>query len=288
MTPVTLSSDQLDVVVLPEFGARVHSITAFGHALTRTPPTPEAHRRDPFFYGGYHMLPWCNRIEPGPYEVLDRTLTVPANFPDGTAIHGLHAATPWETVGDGTFRCVGGEAGSGWPWTYTATVSFSVDGPTLTIAYALTNTSTAPMPAGIGFHPWFRVPSTVVVPSGSVFADNTLAAPPLPGPVAPPLDLQQPAPLADGVDASWVDLTEPVVRVAWPDLGIGLAMRADDLRVVAVAAKPPDIDDAIAVELQTHAAAGIRRLVNHEPYALHALAPGATLPLELTLTFTEE
>jgi hypothetical protein len=51
-----------------------------------------------------------------------------------------------------------------------------------------------------------------------------------------------------------------------------------------VAASPTEID-AVAVEPQTHAPAGIRRLVNREPGALTLLDPGATLAMTVRIAF---
>jgi len=286
---LTLTSDVVEVVVLPEAGARVHSIRAFGQLLTHTPADPTTHQLNPIFWGGYHMLPWCNRVEPGPYPLLGQRFAVPANSIDGTALHGLHYVSPWDVDATAeavdktttTLRCGGGGDGEAWPWTYTASVRYAVDGPTLTVAYELTNTSARTMPGGVGFHPWFREPTTLHVPAAHVFPDNTDTAV-RPHPARGPLDLRTPAALAVGTDACWVGLDAPVVTLAWHELGIALTMAADDPGIVAVAANPPD-RDGVAVELQTHAPAGIRRLLNAEPYALHALGAGETLSLTLTL-----
>ena len=63
-----LRSDRLEVVLLPELGARIHRIRAFGHDLLRTPPDPRDHAADPFFWGAYPMAPWCNRAPAGPHD----------------------------------------------------------------------------------------------------------------------------------------------------------------------------------------------------------------------------
>ena len=51
-----------------------------------------------------------------------------------------------------------------------------------------------------------------------------------------------------------------------------------------VAASPSELD-AIAVEPQTHAPQGLRRLINGEPGALALLDPGGSLSLITELTF---
>lgn len=279
--PIELASDELSVVVLPDAGARVHSLHAFGHLLTRTPPDPATHVLNPFFWGGYHMVPWCNRVDPGPYSLLGQPFTVPANHTDGTALHGLAYASEWAVVGDGVFRVEGGGPGTPWPWAYSATVTYEAVGAVLTVAQELTNESDRTMPAGVGFHPWFRSPSTLRVPSSRVFPDNADTAV-RPDEVHGEFDLRRPTAVARGVDATWVDLTEPAVELVWDDLGVALTMTADRPDVVAVVARPHEFD-ATAVEFQTHAPAGIRRLLSAEPHALHTLAPGESLHLRLAL-----
>jgi len=280
---VVLESAELSVTVLPEVGARVHAIRAFGTDVMRTPPDPATHRDEPFAWGGYHMLPWANRISPGPIAVLGRTIALDSNFPDGTAIHGEQYATRWEHEGDGTFHTAGG--GDDWPWTYTARVTMAVEAATLRIGYALTNTSGDAMPAGLGFHPWFRPPATVHIPADLAFPDNTSTRAE-PEAVSGPLDLRTPRPLAAGVDATWVGLIPPQVELTWDD-GLRLAMRAGHVGILAVAANLPQFG-AVAVELQTHAPDGIRRLLGGEMYAPAVLDPDETLDLTLELEFTRE
>src|SRR5690606_20035183 len=120
-----LRSDELEVVVLPYYGARVHSIRAFGELVTHTPSDHDQHLGSPFNWGGYHMVPWCNRLPPAPVDVIGRTVDLTPNFADGTAIHGFHVTSKWRED-DGTFI----EERSGdrhWPWTYVAGVTYRVE-----------------------------------------------------------------------------------------------------------------------------------------------------------------
>lgn len=288
MEALTLRSDELEVVVLPWVGARMHSITAFGEQLTHTPDDLHEHELAPHHWGGYHMAPWCNRIAPGVYEVAGRELELTANFDDGSAIHGFHVDTPWELAGNDTFVAEGG-GGDGWPWQYAIAVTYAVAGPALSVRYLLTNLSDSPMPGGVGFHPWFRVPSRVRIPSATVFPDNESTAAE-PEPVHGRFDLRQPAALAPGVDACWPGLDPAVMTVWWDDLGIALdysGRRVDGGSVLAVAAHLPEVRGA-AFELQTHAPAGLRRLLDDEPYPLDLLAPGAALQLHLEFDFSRQ
>src|SRR5262245_48721921 len=125
----TLASEHLTVTLAPAFGARLHGLEAFGHSLLRTPGDLRAHARDPFFWGAYHMAPWCNRLDTTPVRVGERLVALTSNFPDGSAIHGQVYDVPWHPTGDGRFVVDGG--GNGWPWTYHLRLHVAVTGATV-------------------------------------------------------------------------------------------------------------------------------------------------------------
>lgn len=278
---VRLEGDELSVELLPQLGARLHRVRAFGHDLLRTPRTPAIHATDPFFWGGYVLAPWCNRITAAPTKVDGRRVAVPTNFPDGSAIHGQVYARAWERTAPGSFRVTGG--GDGWPWPYEVTLNAAVAGTTLHLRLVLANRSDGPMPAGIGLHPWFVQPVHVGIAADEVYQSN-VASPPLPVPVSGPYDRREPGVLSPGVDATWSGVHDPPVRLAWPRAGITAQMdfRAQTRFVCAAAVAGLD---AVAVEPQTHAPQGLRRLLAREPGALATLAAGASLALDIDLAF---
>jgi aldose 1-epimerase len=271
--------DGIVVEVLPGLGGRVHRVRGFGADLLRTPEDPATHRDDPFFWGAYPMAPWCNRAPTGSLEVAGRRVELPANFPDGTAIHGQVYASPWEVAGDSTLRI---EAGGGaWPWRYDVHARFRVGPGSWRWRLELRNLDDAPMPAGLGIHPWFAKPVRVAVPAGRVFTDNT--APPVdPQPVAPPFDLRTLDVMVDGLDATWTDLTGQSIELAWPTHGLEATFGFGGWAMFVVAASPADVD-AVAVEPQTHALPALRRLVDHEPGAPMLLGPGDVLAVDYEL-----
>lgn len=284
MERIAIEAEHVSATVLPGAGARLHSLAAFGVEVLRTPDTPQAHEQDPFFWGSYHMAPWCNRLDTGPVEVAGQVVDLPSNFPDGTAIHGQVYLAPWTQVDTGLLRIEGG--GNGWPWTYDLTLAIKATGASLRLDYTLTNTSGSPMPAGIGMHPWFRQPLRLRVPASQMFSDNT-DTPPEPEPISEALDLRIMRPLPDKVDACWADLTSPTAEIMWPTHGIAMEMRAEaDDEVVVVAANRLELE-AAAVEQQTHAPAGLRRLLRGEPYAMRLLEPGTAMRLGLILSFRQ-
>jgi len=277
---VLVRGDEIELTVLPGAGARLHSLRVRGRELLRTPDDPAQHMSDPFFWGAYVMAPWCNRITPGPIAVGGRTVDLEPNFTDGSAIHGQVYAAAWQQVGDASFEIE--HEGDGWPWPYRAMQEVSVEGLRVSIVQRLTNLSDDPMPGGIGIHPWFPTPVEVRINSALTYG-NAKASTVHAVPVAGDLDLRERAPLAQGVDATWADPGNPAFELWWPN-GLHAAVRALFPTLHVVAAYAPE-RAAIAVEPETNAPQGLRRLLNGEPGALALLEPGREICLPITIDF---
>lgn len=278
---VHVGGQPLEVVILPGLGARLHRLRAFGHDLLLSPDDPATYLDDPFMWGSYVMAPWCNRLEPTPTEVGGRTVALGVNFVDGTAIHGQVYLRPWAIEAPGSFVVAGG--GDGWPWRYEVRQQVTIVGTDLRVALALTNLDDEPMPAGIGLHPWFLKPVEVAIRGESVYLSN-LDTSPRPVAVSGTSDLRVVARMADGLDGTWADMSGIPVELRWPDLGIRAEMRVASPSLCIVAASPRGAP-AVAVEPETHAPQGLRRLLRSEPDALTMLSPGERLELVMVLAF---
>ena len=281
MRELRLADGPLEAVVLPDAGARLHRIRAFGIDLLRTPDDLRAHLDDPFFWGAYVMAPWCNRLAAGPTRVGHHVVDLAPNFPDGTAIHGQVASRPWTVDSDGT-TCRTTAGGDAWPWTYEVTMVTSVIDPVIDIGLTLTNRSTEPMPAGLGIHPWWRRPVAIALPASRVYPSNTSALP-RSVPATDAYDLRELAEPAAGLDATWTDLEQPKIELEWPDDGVHATLRLSaDADHVAVAT-PGDMP-ATAVEAQSHAPDGLGRLLRGERGGLRLLQPDGAIRLGLEIT----
>jgi aldose 1-epimerase len=281
---VRLGDDDVAVEVLPGVGARFHRIRAFGVDVLRTPDDPRTHVDDPWFWGSYPLVPWCNRLPTGPVVVAGRTVDLPANFPDGTAIHGQVARAAWRHETPGTFAIEAGD--DGWPWRYAVRQTVEAGGGELRLALTVRNLSDGPMPAGLGIHPWFRDPVDVAIRAASVHASN-LDSSPAPEPVSGDHDRRELGPLTEGVDATWTDLDEPPIRLAWLRDGIRATIETSESARYVVAARLAGVD-ATAVEPETHAPAGLRRLLRGEPGGLQLVSPGEALDLTVRIRFSRE
>lgn len=281
---LTIADGPISVELLPEIGARLHRLRAFGHDLLRTPDDQATHAEDPFRWGAYVMAPWCNRIAAAPTQVGRDLVDLGSNFVDGSAIHGQVYAMPWTVRSDGTLSVRGG--GDGWPWRYESTLRVTIGGAVVTVEQSLTNLADTPMPAGLGLHPWFRSPLEVSVNAGQVLPSNTDSAASLES-VSGLLDLRTIRPMPDEVDAAWPVAGDPAVELRWPTLGVEAALSARSEAGVWIVAASPRGLDAVAIEPQTHAPYGLRRLLVGEPGALNLLSPGASLALTTTLAFRQ-
>jgi len=278
---LTISNEAIEAELLPELGARLHRLRAFGQDVLRTPDDIGAYEEEPFFWGSFVMAPWCNRLQVGAIRIGTREIRLRPNFPDGTAIHGEVYRVPWERLADGTVRVQAG--GDEWPWEYEVAHTVGVNGQVLRLDQTLTNLSTEPMPAGIGIHPWFLRPAMIRIRAAAVYPRNTEAGTE-PEPVAGRFDLREQQAVPDGLDATWTQLGAPAVELSWPSLGVSATMRvaADTIFIVAATLAA---FSAVAVEPQTHAPQGLRRLLNREPGAMAMIGPAGSLRMAVELAF---
>ena len=228
---LALGDDHIALEILPDVGARIHRLRYDGRDLIRTPSDVRRHLDDPWFWGSYPMAPWCNRVEPGALHSAGHELDLPVNFPrrDGDPRPGRRGARG-STSRPGRFRIRAG--GDGWPWPYEVEQRFAVEGDVLELDLDLTNLGDDAMPAGIGFHPWWVKPLEVAFAAERVHRSN-LATDPEPVPVDGPWDRRALAPMPENLDATWVDIGEPPIRLAWPDgepRGDDHVRRADAVR----------------------------------------------------------
>lgn len=279
---LTFADGPIEVELLPAVGARLHRLRAFGHDLLRTPDDPAEHARDPFRWGAYVMAPWCNRIAAVPTDVNGQTVSVPSNFPDGTAIHGQVYEARWDVEADHSLSVTGG--GDAWPWPYRCSLRVKVADAVLTIDQSLTNLAPEAMPAGLGLHPWFRRPLDLAIHADAVLPSN-LDPDASVQTVSGSLDLRRIRAVQDDLDATWLAPADPAVQLRWPDMGVTATMRVRSTAGVCIVVASPSSLDAAAVEPQTHAPQGLRRFLRGEPGGLHALGPGGTIGLTTELAF---
>ena len=121
-----------------------------GTLLELVPPTGPP----PFGGGAFVMAPWAGRIRDAVASHDGRRLEL-APFLDGHAIHGLVHDRPWRVeaaLPDRALLAI--EVDEGWFGPFTLTQAVLLTERTLDVALALVPRE-GPLPATLGWHPWF-------------------------------------------------------------------------------------------------------------------------------------
>jgi len=179
----------------------------------------------------YLMAPWTNRIASASFEFGGRRRQLRADWEDGTAIHGDVKTREWRildrTPVSARMTLDSREFGdANWPWLYAAEVRYEIEGGSLLCDLAVHNLGESPMPAGLGFHPFFsrslREGDDVrvkVVTSGRYPVRNMIPAGPA-GPDAATARLSEGGPLGElSLDDVFGGFRAPAV-LTWDRSGV--------------------------------------------------------------------
>ena len=283
--PITLRADGAGLTVAPAVGGAVtrYWLERDGTTWEWLRPTPPETLRDgvPYQTAAFPLVPYSNRIRDGRFAFRGRAVRLPLNRPpERHAIHGHGWQSAWRpiAVGAADARLEYRHAASAWPWPYRATQRFTLTASSLTVALTLTNEGDTPMPAGLGWHPYFtRTPRvTITADVRAMWLTDEEKMPT--ERVAPPA-----APFGRGRDNCFVGWSRRAT-IDWPELGARLVMRAEpplDCLVIYTPAGRP----FFCVEPVSHitdafnlAAAG------RTDTGMLSLLPGESVGATLTLT----
>jgi galactose mutarotase-like enzyme len=145
---VVLRAGAAALTVDPAAGARLASLVVDGHELLLTEGD------GPIWWGAYPMVPFAGRIGEGRFTFRGRSYQLPINMAPH-AIHGTVFDRPWQvttrTAQAATFDI---DLGPVWPFRGRVRhdIRLTADG----LEATLTLDADEPMPAWMGWHPWFR------------------------------------------------------------------------------------------------------------------------------------
>ena len=170
MGPFTLRSGALGVVLAPQAGGAIGRFwleqTRMAIELLRPASDRALARCDPWGMASFPLVPWSNRIREGRFTFGGRTISLAPNRPgDRHAIHGHGFQVAWTVAV--LERAVAvlehRHAPDAWPWAYRAVQRVALTPASLDLELTLTNQDDEPMPAGLGWHPYFpRTPETTL------------------------------------------------------------------------------------------------------------------------------
>jgi aldose 1-epimerase len=243
---------------------------------------------DGYEAAAFPLVPFSNRIRGGRFRFEGLDVALPLNRPpERHAIHGQGWQASWTAREVSTTSALLElrHAPDAWPWAYRATQRFALSPANLTVELALENESDAPMPAGLGWHPYFlRTPRTAL--TASVARIWLTDAEMLPSELAPsPVT----ACLAAGVTIDSVSLDNGFTGwsrravIDWPELGARLVMTAGPPLDFLTVFIPPSLP-FFCVEPVSHATDAVNLAGAASEVGRRSLEPGATLRASITLT----
>jgi aldose 1-epimerase len=143
-----LSAPGVEAIVDLVAGGRVASLQVDGRELLKTAGDGAV------LWGSFPMAPYAGRIRDAAFTFHGRTWQLPVTMPPH-AIHGTVLDRRWHIVDEGTISC---ELGPDWPFAGGVVQRFELAADHLTVRLELL--ADEPMPASIGWHPWFarRIP----------------------------------------------------------------------------------------------------------------------------------
>jgi aldose 1-epimerase len=290
---IALHAGEASAVLAPAIGGAVLRYTSRHGPTTvdwlRSTTAEATLGADPYHTAGFPLVPYSNRIREGRFTFRGRAVALPPNSPpERHSIHGHGWQAAWTPVEVGAshaeveYR----HPADAWPWPYRARQRVSLEPDRLVVELTLTSEAETPMPAGLGWHPYFpRTPRTTVTAavSGLWRSDDevmptTLSAPP------PALDpargLRVDEVALDNCFTGW----DRRAVVEWPE------RRA---RVVVTAESPLDFlmvytpsgRDFFCLEPVSHAIDAVNlAAAGRTDVGLLALDPGRSLRATITLT----
>jgi len=270
-----LENNFWQVGVLPNSGgsiayARVQRAGAW-HDFFR--PTPEADTTDALKTASYPLIPWSNRIRDGKMTFQGVAYLMRADWPDGTAIHGVVREYALAVVSADehhirmTFDSLQ-HAAVNFPFAFSAWIEYRLEGNNFTTRVGVANADTSPMPAGFGTHPFLMrnltSPTDVLsleIPCSHAFPLVDCMPVGAPVPVEPRLDYQQLRPLGNVfVDDCLTNRTlgNPI-RFVYPESNTHITHWMDHLYRNVIVYMPVDFP-YIAVEPVTNTNDGFNML----------------------------
>jgi len=290
MDLITLRAGGAGLVLAPEAGGAVarYWIERGETVWDVLRPWRAPRADDVFESAGFALVPYSNRIREGRFAFQGREIVLPLNRPpERHSIHGLGWQTAWRPrdVGDREAALEFEHAAGAWPWAFRAAQRFTLSPERVSVVLTLRNESDTPMPAGLGWHPYFpRTPRTTIIADVQAMwlTDREVM----------PTSLARPRPEADlsrGVAADSIALDNAFVGwdrravLEWPEPGMRLVLTAEAPLDVLVVYTPSGRPFFCAEPVSHVTDAFNLAAAGRTDTGARALAPGETLRAAVTL-----
>ena len=282
MTQLRHRAFSLDL--MPETGGSVRAFRLEDRDVLR--PHADGVSPDPLQSGGFPLLPFSGRIDQARFNWQGRDVQLRRNFPpEAHAIHGESWLAPWhvEELSDSSCTLVFENDASDWPWRYRGRQVFTLGDHGLDLSLELVNFSDTPMPAGLGWHPYFpRGDAMIEAPVTSVWRKRADHIPLSLAPLSPATDLNASRAVAQlELDDIFVAPARQSV-MTWASRRLRVTMTATPVLSTLVVFVPKG-RDFFCVEPVSHVPDAVNMVASRAVTGLVSLEPGATLSANIRL-----
>ena len=154
-TTFELAAGDYRLVVAPSRGGSILSFEWRGQPLMR-----ESAGSTILDVACFPLVPYSNRISGGRFHWNGHPVLLSPNLPavdPRNPLHGFGWVSEWTVLAKTrkALRIEHRYPGGAWPWSYRAELVYMLTDGGLTARLALSNLAAEPMPAGLGFHPYF-------------------------------------------------------------------------------------------------------------------------------------
>jgi aldose 1-epimerase len=241
--------------------------------------------------GAYPLIPYANRIAQGRLSFTGRSYEV-APHPDAYphSLHGHSHLERWicsatgDAFADLSLAC---DRSKFWPWSFEARQRFSIEKDRLAVTVSLRNTDRVPMPAGLGWHPYFATAgSTTLVFDAEEWWPHASDYLPLGHPQPLDRDLRSPLVAEEGLTA-YLGGWSGKVQVIRED-GVQITLLADKIFDHLVVHRPTKAA-YLCIEPVTHVANGFNlAAAGVHGAGLHVLEAGDELTGTICMELSEQ
>lgn len=282
---VTLAKGDMTLEIDPCAGGSLSRLKHRDLDVLRPAPDRVGPAFDALQYAAFPMVPFVGRIHNGQFDWNGEQIQLHANLPpEPHAIHGHGWQDVWK-VDEQTKTAISlvyRHQSDAWAWDYEARQTFRLGTNALNVELSLRNLDARPMPAGIGWHPYFpREGATLILPTTHKWTPETDTGENVPAAVQIPGDLSR----ARIVEQLCLDTAYSVrpgpVELSWPTHSVQL--KPDPIFSHATVFVPPG-KDFFCVEPLTHAPNAINSKLPADVSGARIIAPGASLSGKIKLS----
>lgn len=274
MTIETLSRDGFALAIAPQMGGSVISFTHEGRPIFRD----GRHASSAVDTSAFPLLPFASRITDGRFMFDGRAVQLALNFPpEPHALHGNGWQSAWQVAekSQTTLTIKFNHNGTDWPWRFEAAQRFKVTPTGLQLVMSITNQDRTPMPAGLGWHPFFStVNATVNARTDSIWLNHK------PTPQTSSNDLSRLRQVGDFLVDNIYEWQARRAEIMLDNFA--LTMTASDIFNQLTVYTPAD-QPHFCVEPVSHAPDALNLSLPQSKTGLRILAPGETLAGQIDL-----